>query len=84
MASLVFGEYRLPPAETGIDSEAVVPTFRAEFLVPSPAWDQIVVLDISTSNKAAWPSVSTTGIDVARSLRFEKQPEDGSCTTLEL
>lgn len=84
VASLVFGEYRLPPEETGAATETVVPTFRAEFLVPTPAWDHIVVVDVSTSNEAGWPLVSTTAVEVARSIRFVDDPEDGNGTVLPL
>jgi hypothetical protein len=84
VASLVYGEFRLPPEETGASAETVVPTFRAEFLVPSPTWDRVVVVDVSTSNEDGWPSVSTAAVGIARSLRFVDEPDDTSGHVLRL
>lgn len=65
VASLIYGDFRLPPDDT------VVPSYRAEVLVPSPGWDRIVVLDVSTTSTDGWWAIATAGVHVARSLRFD-------------
>jgi hypothetical protein len=70
VASLVFGQYDLPPGETGAEETITIPTFRAEFLIPTPEWDGVVVLDVSTTDEAAWPEVSVEAVRIARSVRF--------------
>ncbi|MEJ2866434.1 hypothetical protein WCD74_01570 [Actinomycetospora sp. OC33-EN08] len=62
VASLVFGEFELLPG--------TVPSFRAEFLVPTPEWDGVVVVDVQTTDEAAWPEASQEAVRIARSLRF--------------
>lgn len=70
VASLVFGQFDLPPEETGAGEIITIPTFRAEILVPTPEWDGIVVLDVSTTDEDSWPEVSREAVRLARSLRF--------------
>lgn len=70
VASLVFGQFDFPLEEAGADDTVTVPTFRAELLIPTPEWDGIVVLDVSTTDETAWSDVAPEAVRIARSLRF--------------
>lgn len=74
-ASVVAGQFDLPAEMTGPTGTVTIPTFRAEFLVPTPEWDGIVVLDISTTDEDAWPEVAREAVRIAQSLRFLRDGE---------
>lgn len=68
VAGVSFGEFRFPAAD-GQDG-SVVPTSRAQFLIPLPVERHVVLLDVSTTDEHAWPKVAREAVAVAGSVRL--------------
>lgn len=70
VATVVLGEFRIPPERSGRDTEMVVPVHRAQFLIPAPTGRHLVILEANTGREQAWPAVAEQAVATAHSIRF--------------
>lgn len=71
MVALLFGGCHLSAKRGSTNQPPVVPVLRIQFLIPLPTGQDLAVLDVSTTNDAAWPMVALTTAAIARSLTDE-------------
>jgi hypothetical protein len=70
------GDYRLPPGPTGKPRPVVRPEFKAKFQIPAPDGTHLIVMTVTTDSEAGWPTVAGEALRVARSMKFERPPDD--------
>lgn len=69
MAAIEAGEFRLPPEVTGQASELVRPRLKAEYQIPLPSGEGVVILTVTAESETGWPSIARATTLVACSLR---------------
>ncbi|KFU81593.1 hypothetical protein SAMN04489729_5864 [Amycolatopsis lurida] len=69
LAAIEVGEFRLPPELTGRADDLVQPRIKAEFQVPLPTGEGVVILAVTADSMEAWPAVAEAASRVAHSLR---------------
>lgn len=69
MVAIEVGEFRLPPEVTGQASELVRPRLKAEYQIPLPSGEGVVILTVSAESETGWPSIARASTLVACSLR---------------
>lgn len=71
MVGVWSGELRLPHERTDTEEDVVVPTHRAQFLIPLPTAEHLIALDVSTVSAQGWPAVARQAVAIAGSVRFD-------------
>ncbi|EMD27104.1 hypothetical protein [Amycolatopsis azurea] len=69
LAAIEVGEFRLPPEVTGQAAEVVRLKVRAEYQIPLPGDEGLVILAVTADSMTAWPAIADATARLAHSLR---------------
>jgi len=75
MAAVEAGEFRLPPAYTGLDETVVRPEVRAEYQIPLPDGESVLILAVAAQSETGWPAIAEQTAVVAHSVRMDLDGE---------